>query len=139
MKPGVTYDVNNSPTIKVLSIRASTQKDSDKIHFFGGSDYIATCQHESKIFLWPIRLPAEIKHHTVKIDTFNHLYRRIVTPAKGYKGFTAVYMRDKRSFNKGINNYYGINFGADSLTSSQQSLALKIFATLRPVEKKSNK
>lgn len=134
-KPGITYDNNTYPKIDVISIRVSTVQDSDKIGFFSGSDYIARCKHENKVFNWPIKLPQDIKQHIVKIDTFKHLYRRLALPVKGTMGETAVYMRDKQSFNNSINNYYGIVIGTDSLSAKQQLLVLKIFKTLRPKPK----
>ncbi|WP_295791540.1 hypothetical protein [Mucilaginibacter sp.] len=135
MRSGITYDANNSPKIDVVSIRPSTKKDSDKIGFFSGSDYIAACKHDGKMFNWPIRLPENIKRHTIKIDTFNHLYGRMEVPKQGYTGETAIYMRDKRSFNINRSAYYGIVVGANSLTAKQQALVLKIFETLRPGSK----
>ncbi|MCO5949037.1 hypothetical protein [Mucilaginibacter flavidus] len=135
MKPGITYDADNSPKINVVSIRPSTKKDSDKIGFFSGSDYIAVCRHDGKMFNWPVRLPENVKRHTIRIDTFNHLYRRIEMPKQGYRGETAIYMRDKRSFNINRGNFYGIVIGANSLTTKQQALVLKIFETLRPCSK----
>lgn len=135
MKPNVTYDDKNNPKIEVLTIRPSTLKDSDKIHFFGGSDYIAICKHDQKIFKWPVRLPANIKRHTVQIDTFNHMYRRLVLPKNGIRGETAIYVRDKRFFEKSRGSYYAIVIGADSLSEKQQALALKIFKTLRGDDK----
>lgn len=132
MKSGITYDKNNSPKIEVISIRPATIRDSDKIHFYGGSDYIATCKHENKEFTWPIRLPADIKIHTVKEDSINHLYRRIAISHKGYMGKTAVYLRDTLKAGESTYNCYAIVIGADSLTAKQQALALKIYDTLRP-------
>ncbi len=131
-KPGITYDSNTYPKIDVIAIRPSTLQDSDKVGFFGGSDYIATCKHENRLFNWPVKLPQDIKRHIVKIDTFNHLYRRLAVPVNGTMGETAVYMRDKRSYNNSIGNYYGVVIGTDSLSVKQQTLVLKIFNTLRP-------
>ncbi len=128
MKPNIIYDNNNRPRIEVISIRPSISQDSDRKHFFAGSDYIAICKHDNKIFYWPIRLPADIKHHTIQIDTFNCLYRRIALPNKGFIGETAVYMRA----NKNVDRQYAIVISTNSLTSKQQILALKIFKTLRP-------
>jgi hypothetical protein len=131
MKQGVTYDMNHYPKIEVLSIRPTTVKDSDKFHFLGGSDYVATCRHDKTVFKWAVKLPPDIKHHTVQIDTFNHTYRRIAIPKKGYQGRTAIYLRDKRSFNKSINNYHGIVISTDSLSDKQQKLVLEMYNTLR--------
>jgi hypothetical protein len=132
MTNGVTYTNKDSPKIDVLSIRPSTVKDSDKAGFFSGADYIATCRHNNKIFSWPVRLPNDIKRHTIQIDNFNHLYRRIALPKKEFMGETAIYMREKQSLSTPISNPYGIVIGGDSLSSKQQALVLKIFKTLRP-------
>ncbi len=134
MKPGIIYDKRNQPKIELISIRPSTRRDSDKYHFFGGADYIAICKHDGKVFNWPIKLPPDVKHHAVQIDTFNNLYRRVAIPQKGYNGETGVYMRARKDFNPSRNSYYAIVIGKDSLSEQQQALALKIFKTLRPKE-----
>jgi len=131
MKAGIVYDNNNYPKIEVISIRPATAKDSDKIHFYGGADYIATCRHKNKEFKWPIRLPTDIKKHTIKEDSVNHMYRRIAVPHQGYKGMTAIYLRDKLKAGESSYDCYAIVIGADSLTAKQQALALKIYNTLR--------
>jgi hypothetical protein len=134
-KPGIEYDKNNAPKVEVLTIRPATMQESDKIGFFSGADYIAVCSHEGKPFNWPIKLPADVKNHIVKNDTFNNIYRKVALPKKGYPGETAIYMCRKEDFDQDRQSYYAIAISARSLTEKQQALTQKIFLTLRPKTK----
>ena len=132
MKDGIAYDNRNTPKVELISIRKATKQDSDKVGFFGGSDYLALCRHDGKQFSWPIKLPSGVKNHEVKIYTSNNVYIRTARLRDGSPGEIAIYMRDKKTFVESRNSYGSIVIGSWHLTAKQQALVTKIFSTLRP-------
>lgn len=128
MKPGITYDNNNSPKIEVIGTRKVIDSDS---MLKKGIDYIGYCKYDTLTFIHPITIPDEIKKWDFKIDTINNLYRRMVLPKDSVKGFVGVYLHEVNGFDESKNNYLSISIGAYCLTMAQQELVIKILKTGR--------
>jgi len=133
MKDGITYDENNSPKVEFLNLRPATTKDQIK---FKNADFIAVCKHDSLVFDYPVTIPDDTKQHFVKVDTIQNRFRKIVIAKNSEKGLTGIYLKDLNSFNESINSSLALSMATSKLSKEQQDEVLKIFSTVRFIDKK---
>ena len=133
VKEGITYDKNNSPKVELIKLRSATANDKTK---FKGADFIATCKHDSLIFDFPVTLPEKTKMHFIKVDTIEHYLRKIIVARDPKEGTTGIYLEDLNGFNNSLNGYLALSMATSNLTMRQQDTVLKIFSTIRFIDKK---
>src|SRR5688572_20663442 len=133
MKEGITYDNNNYPKVELLSLRPTTLSDTIK---FNGADFIATCKHDSLIFDYPVKLPDKTKEHFIHVDTIQNHMRKIIIAKDPKNGLTGIYLKDLKGFNESINSYLALSMATSDLTKQQQDSVLKIFSSVRFIDKK---
>jgi hypothetical protein len=133
MKEGITYDKNNSPKVEFINLRPATTKDRIK---FSNADFIAVCKHDSLIFDYPVTIPDGTKQHFINVDTTQNYLRKAVIAKNPTKGLTGIYLKDLNSFNESINSYLALSLATSQLSKGQQDDVLRIFSTVRFVDKK---
>lgn len=128
MKDDLTYSNADIPKVDVISIRPASIQDST---VGKGCDFVAKCKYGNSKSDFAIYIPNEIKQNNYAIATVDNQYRRILWSKDPKNGLTGIYIKDLKSLNQSMNSYLALSMVADSLTSSQQEIALKIFKTGR--------
>jgi hypothetical protein len=132
MKDGITYDIITLPKVDVLDIRPANTQDST---LGGGCDYVAKCKHDDTVFEYPVYVPGEIKGTNYKIDTVDHLYRKIVWSKDPQKEITGIYIQELDTTNSEMSMLKALSMTTGNLTAKQQELSLRIFKTVRHKKK----
>lgn len=128
INPKGSYTTEITKEIKLLSTTTvKTHADSVK---FKDADVIATCQLDTMIFTYGIRLPDKIKDHTFFTDTINGYYRKIIIAKDPTKGITGLYVKNLRSFDTSINSYLALGAVAGKLSKLQQDSLVRVFKRL---------